>query len=137
MKTLFTLALLSAAILLGGCSNAEKYAANQAATSSWLKSSGGRPDMRISGAWEALETGWGGAGRFVQTGNQITGALGNYTVRGVVNGTTAYLAFESSGWTYYTAVLKKRGNTLGGFYSGEVPFSARDQGSLTLRKLAD
>ncbi len=129
--------LLALTFLLTGCNTAEKYAANQAATDAWLSSKAGRAGMNVEGAWEALEYGWGGPGRFVQQGNQVTGALGNYTVRGVVNGNTLYLAFISSGWTYYTGVVQKRGALLGGFYSSSVPFSAQDQGSLNLRRIGD
>jgi len=124
-------------LVTSGCSTAEKYAANQAAALSWLDSKAGKPSIRVDGAWEALEYGWGGAGRFVQSGNEISGALGSYTVRGVVNGSDVYLVFDSGGWSYYSAVLKRRGDTLGGFYSSSTPFSAADQGSLTLRRISD
>jgi hypothetical protein len=127
--------LLIFALCFAGCSTAEKYAANQASTKSWLESKAGAARIRVDGAWEALEYGWGGPGRFEQKGNRITGALGNYTVNGVVNGSTVYLAFISNGWTYYTAVLKMRNGMLGGFYSSSIPFSEHDQGSLTLRKI--
>jgi hypothetical protein len=136
MKPLFVFSVICL-MLLAGCNTAEKYAANQAATDAWLSSKAGRASVNISGAWEALEWGWGGAGRFTQSGNKISGALGNYTVRGVVNGSTVYLAFVSGGWTYYTAVLTKRGSMLGGFYSSSIPFSPTDQGSLNLKRLAD
>lgn len=122
---------------LSGCNTAERYAANQASTDAWLSSKAGKASVRVDGVWEALEYGWGGAGRFTQSGNKISGSLGNYTVRGVVNGSTVYLAFVSGGWTYYTAVLKKRGSMLGGFYSSSIPFSSEDQGSLNLRRLGD
>lgn len=130
------LPVLAVCVLLGACSTAEKYAANQAATESWLGSKKGSTETRIDGAWDAIDSGWG-TGRFAQSGNKITGALGNYTAKGVLNGSTVYLAFESGGWTYYTATLKKRGDTLGGFYSSSVPFSSSDQSALTLRRVAD
>lgn len=132
---------LSASLLLAaalaGCNTAEKYAANQAATDAWLQSKAGRAGVRVSGLWEPMETGWGGAGRIVQKGNTLSGALGEYTLRGVVSGSDVYLAFIYNGWTYYTASLKLRGNILGGFYSSSVPFSSRNQGSLNLRRIAD
>lgn len=133
------LAILIALTTLVGCSTAEKYAANQAAATQWLDESAGRPTVAVNGAWEALEYGWGGAGRLVQTGNRITGTLGNYTVRGVVNGAHIFLAFDSNGWTYYTAKLRKVNNTMGGFYSSEVPFrdTGGEVGSLTLRRIGD
>lgn len=136
MKTLSPLILL-VVFLLAGCNTAEKYAANQASTDAWLSSKAGKAAIRVDGVWEALEFGWGGSGRFTQSGNRISGALGNYNVRGVVNGSTVYLAFVSGGWTYYTGVLKKRGSMLGGFYSSSIPFSSEDQGSLNLRRIAD
>lgn len=128
---------VSVMLLFGACSTSEKYAHNQAATEAWLQANAGRPSIRVDGAWEAMEFGWGGTGRFVQSGNAITGALGNYTARGVVKGTTVYLALNSSGWTYYTAILTLRGGVLGGFYSPSIPFSPEDQGSLNLRRISD
>jgi hypothetical protein len=124
-------------IFLDACSNGEKYAANQAAANTWLIAHRGASAIRVDGAWEALEFGWGGAGRFVQSGNTISGALGNYTVKGSVRGSEVYLTFYSDGWTYYTAELRKRGDTLGGFYSASIPFANADQGSLTLRRISD
>jgi hypothetical protein len=137
MRIILLIALIGSVFLQAGCSNAEKYAANQSASSSWLKATAGTSRVSIDGTWQSLEFGWGGDGRFVQTGNQITGALGNYSVRGVINGSTVYLTFDSNGWTYYTCVLKKNGNMLAGFYSSSVPFSSQNQGVLTLRKIAD
>jgi hypothetical protein len=134
---LLVIVLLPAFLSLTGCSTKEKYAANQAATKSWLDSKAGSPGIRVNGLWEAFEYGWGGPGRFEQQGNRITGALGNYTVQGVVQGSTVYLAFISGGWTYYTGVLKMRDGLLSGFYSSSVPFSSEDQGSLTLRRIAN
>lgn len=130
------LSAVAVCALLGACSTAEKYAANQSATESWLSAKKGSTETRVDGAWDAIDSGWG-TGRFAQSGNKITGALGNYTVKGVLNGSSVYLAFESGGWTYYTAALKKRGDTLGGFYSSSVPFSSSDQSALTLRRVAD
>ena len=130
-------ALIFAALTFSGCSISEKYAANQAATASWLDSKAGKASVRVSGLWEPLETGWGGAGRIEQQGNRLSGALGSYTIRGSVSGSRVYLAFISGGWTYYTASLQLRGNILGGYYSSSVPFSSQDQGSLNLRRIGD
>lgn len=127
--------LAAALLLTTACTTTEKYAANQAATDSWLAQSQGAAGIDVGGLWEPVEFGWGGSGRFEQRGNKISGALGNYTVRGVVNGNRVYLAFISNGWTHYTGVLKKRGSMLGGFYSSSVPFSSADQGSLNLRRI--
>lgn len=134
MKQVFLLALVLTAF--AGCSTTEKYAANQAATSQWLAANAGSARYSLDGAWEAVEYGWGGAGRFEQSGNRVAGMLGDYQIDGVINGNTVYLAFVSSGWTYYTARLTRRGDTLGGFYSSTVPFTTRD-GSLTLRRVGD
>lgn len=131
------LALTAIFTLLPACSTAEKYAANQAATKNWLDSKAGSAGVRVGGLWETVEYGWGGPGRFEQRGNRITGALGNYTVNGVINGSTVYLAFVSSGWTYYTGVLKMRDGMLGGYYSSSIPFSPADQGSLNLRRIGN
>jgi hypothetical protein len=38
------------------------------------------------------------------------------------------------GWAYYSAVLKKKGNALVGFYSDAVPFSTRDQETFVLTR---
>jgi len=129
------LSVIAFCAFLGACSSAEKYAANQSATERWLGGKQGSADVRVSGTWEEVQSGWGGPATFVQHGSRISGVLGRYSAKGVLNGSTVYLALESSGWTYYTAVLKKHGDRLGGFYSSSVPFSSSNQGDLNLRRI--
>jgi hypothetical protein len=130
------LSVLALCAFLGACSSAEKYAANQSATQAWLGAKQGSAGVRVGGTWEAVESGWGGPATFAQSGSRISGVLGRYTAKGVLDGSTVYLALESGGWTYYTAVLKKHGDTLGGFYSTSVPFSRNSQWALNLRRIS-
>ena len=81
------------------------------AANDWLKSQAGPALVDVSGEWNAgyaMGGGWGG-GEFYQYGNDITGTLGFYTVRGVVSGTTLYLNLISGDSVYYTAKLEKKG----------------------------
>lgn len=134
MKNLSLLVVL--VLGLAGCNLKEKYARNNAAADSWLAANRGAAGTNITGAWEAHDSGWGSI-RFEQSGSRITGAMGNYSVRGVVSGSRVFLTLHSDGWVYYTATLRKSGTLLTGFYSSSVPFIADDQSALTLRWLGN
>jgi hypothetical protein len=121
---------------LAGCNLKEKYARNNLAADQWPQANIGSSGINVAGAWEAEESGWG-AIRFEQIGSRVSGAMGNYSARGVVRGSRVFLALSSGGYVYYTAVLAKSGDTLSGFYSSSVPFSAADQAVVTLRRIAN
>jgi hypothetical protein len=80
--------------------------------------------------------GWGDI-RFEQAGSTVSGAMGNYSARGVVRGSRVFLALSSGGYVHYTVVLTKSAEMLSGFYSPSVPFSQADQAAVTLRRIGD
>jgi hypothetical protein len=87
----------------------------------WLDTiAGGKaPEIDITGKWHDAEGstffGWG-EGYLRQEGNKINGAIGNYNVKGIVSGKTAYLVFLSGGAVYYTARLEMFQDLLTGNY---------------------
>lgn len=132
MKFLPAVLSLAVAFAFSSCNEA-KYAKNQASKDAWLSSVAGRTNVDVSGVWEAVDQGWG-SGRLIQSGNRITGSIGSYSIEGRVAGRSVFLAFNSNGWTYYTARLRKEGAMLTGFYSSSVPFSSSEQWALTLKR---
>ncbi|HEY5741278.1 MAG TPA: hypothetical protein VIS99_01950 [Terrimicrobiaceae bacterium] len=134
MKISWILSAIVAASFLAGCNLKEKYARNNFAADQWLQASIGRASVNVTGAWEAEESGWGDI-RFEQIGSSVNGAMGNYSVRGVIRGSQVFLALRSGGYVYYTAVLKKNGEMLSGFYSSSVPFRHGDEAAVTLRRI--
>ncbi len=87
----------------------------------WLNTiSGGKPsEINITGKWHDAEGstyfGWG-EGYLRQEQNKITGAIGNYNIKGVVSGKTVYLVFLSGGNVHYTARLEMSQDLLTGNY---------------------
>jgi hypothetical protein len=136
MKVARILSLVIVSTLFAGCNLKEKYARNNLAADQWLQANIGSSRLKVTGAWEAEESGWG-AIHFEQSGSRVNGAMGNYSARGVVRGPRLFLALSSGGYVYYTAVLTKRGETLNGFYSSSVPFSSADQSVVTLRRIGN
>jgi hypothetical protein len=89
------------------------------ATNVWLNSVAGAAAINITGVWDsggAVAGGWG-EGRFIQTGNHISGTLGFYNVDGVVNGTNVYLVLYTRAAVYHTAHLQQ---SKSGIYAGKV-----------------
>jgi hypothetical protein len=136
MKIGWVLSLVVVVGGLAGCNLKEKYARNNLAADQWLQANRGGANVNVEGAWEAWESGWGDI-RFEQAGSAVNGAMGNYSVRGVVRGSRVFLALSSGGYVYYTVVLKKSGDMLSGFYSPSVPFNPADQAAVTLRRIGD
>jgi len=136
MKILSLLVTVLAVAALSGCGIKQKYQANQQAAQDWLTVNEGKAAINISGDWLARDGGWGQI-RFVQNGSQVTGAMGSYSVKGVINGSRVSLALISSDWVYYTVKLKKVGDQLEGFYSSSTPFSEFDQAVVTLYKVSN
>ena len=93
----------------------------------WLNTiSGGEPpQLDITGKWRDAQAsglfGWG-EGYLRQEGNKISGAIGNYNIKGVVSGKTVYLAFLYAGKVYYTARMEMFQDSLTGNY-----FKANDK----------
>jgi len=93
----------------------------------WLNTISGdkTPELDITGKWHDEQGniffGWG-EGYLRQEGNKISGAIGNYNMKGVVSGKTVYLVFLSAGKVYYTARLEMFQGVLTGNY-----FKANDK----------
>jgi len=136
MLKLLCLTSLVLSIGLVGCNTKERYARNNAAARGWLAANPASGHIRVAGKWKPDDEGWGDA-QLQQTGTRITGTIGLYTVEGHVNGPDVYLVMSENGWAYYSAVLKKKGDTLSGFYSAHVPFSTRDQETMVLSRSND
>lgn len=115
MKLTALAASLMIVIALPACSTAmTKMEANP-----WLEQRIGFPNHDISGRWETGSSwsgNWGEA-NFIQDGARFYGELGSYTVDGVQNGDSLYLALSSGRKVYYTALLKREAN---GSYAGKV-----------------
>jgi len=93
----------------------------------WLNTiSGGKPpETGITGRWRDTQGdgffAWG-EGYLRQEQNKISGAIGNYNIKGVVSGKTAYLVFLYGDRAYYTARLEIFQDLLTGNY-----FKANDK----------
>jgi hypothetical protein len=90
----------------------------------WLNTiSGGKPpEIDITGKWHDAQGGgffsWG-EGYLRQEQSKISGAIGGYSVKGVVSGKIVYLAFSSLGTVYYTARLELLQDVLiGNYFNG-------------------
>ena len=82
----------------------------------WLDTKTAQPEIDVSGIWNSPE--WGSEAKFKQKGNEVTGTLGGYPVRGVVSGNRLYLLMYSAEKIHYSADLKTSDqNTLTGVYS--------------------
>ena len=82
----------------------------------WLDTKTAQPEIDVSGIWNSPE--WGSEAKFEQKGNEVTGTLGGYPVRGVVSGNRLYLLMYSGEKIHYSADLKTSDqNTLTGVYS--------------------
>jgi hypothetical protein len=123
------LAFLLLSLGLSGCNNKECYAKNSAAAQAWLAANPASGHMRVAGTWTPGVEGFGEA-KFQQKGRLVMGTIGLYSVKGHVRGKDVYLVMSQKGWAHYSVVLKKKGNTLSGFYSDALPFSTRNQSSL-------
>jgi len=108
-----------------GCSvvsefNDARYNQNNRTGDNWLSDQSEPAGINISGNWTSHD--WGRAS-FRQEGRQVTGVLGDYTVRGVVSGERAYLLVAQGDWYYYSSVLElQRPGLLTGRFSRAIPF---------------
>jgi hypothetical protein len=134
MLKFLCITLLTLSLGLTGCNTKERYARNNAAARGWLAANPASGHIRVAGKWKPDDEGWGNA-QLQQTGTRITGTIGLYTIEGHVKGEDVYLVMSEAGWAYYSAVLKKKGDLLSGFYSAHVPFNTRDQETFVLTRL--
>jgi hypothetical protein len=94
----------------------------------WLNTiSGGKPpEIDITGKWKNVEgtSRWGvksdafgfGEGYLHQEKNKISGAIGDYSIEGVVSGKIVYFVFLYNGAVHYTARLEMLQDSLTGNY---------------------
>lgn len=102
MKKIFL--ILGMTFLLFGCVT---YYLTDENVNPWLISKEGTPSINITGIWDSgnmMSGGWGGA-QLIQSGNKISGTLGLYSVKGVINGTSIYLSLYTNMRIYHTAIL--------------------------------
>jgi hypothetical protein len=129
---LLLLPVLALSLLLGACNSAERYKKNQGATDEGLAQFTLPARVNIAGTWTSND--WGAA-MFSQSGRVVSGQLGGYEVRGVVSGSTAYLAVMEAGWTYYTVKLTQPSSgKLTGTYSTSIPYSERNSRVILLQR---
>jgi hypothetical protein len=105
-------------------------------TKDWLaaKAIPGAAEINIAGYW--TNTDWGD-GYFQQDGCRVSGSLGGYQVRGVVNQNVVYLAIDSRGYPAFTAMLwLEEADLLGGnWVRGRIVRGRGDGELLVLRRL--
>ena len=83
----------------------------QADIDPWLVTMSGNEQAKldVEGKWRDPESegmfGWG-EGDILQDGNKIHGAIGSYSVKGVVSGETVHVVFFIDDKVYYTAKLE-------------------------------
>ncbi len=133
---IFPIAASCVAILLSGCSLAEKYSKNNAVGEAWLAAGATRSTAsNFEGVYYSPD--WGMVA-LNQEGTKITGALSHYNIRGKASGKTAYLLLVDDQWIEYTMVLsRKSSEVLTGSYSASVPFSKDDAEPVHLDRIED
>jgi len=136
MPKFFCSAFLLLSLVLTACNTKERYARNNEAARAWLAANPASGHTRVAGNWKPDDEGWGDA-KIEQAGSRVTGTIGVYQIEGHVKGEDVFLVMSNEGWAYYSAVLKKKGDVLSGFYSAEVPFSTSDQESFVLARVKD
>ena len=109
MRFLFRAAVLVFLPVLVACATG---ALRQEEIDPWLQAlaEGTPPAMDLGGQWYDdkgnFMFGWG-EGQLRQEQGRLSGAIGNYNVRGIVAGKKAYLVFLHGGKVYYTARLEQ------------------------------
>jgi len=110
---------------LAGCSfvtefNDERYNRNNKAGDNWLSDQTNSAGINIAGKWASND--WGQA-TFTQSGRNIAGTIGSYSVHGVASGDCAYLLIAEGEWYCYSAVLElQRPGLLTGRFSRAIPY---------------
>lgn len=138
-----TARLALAGLMLLTVSCAQPLSRVQAVT--WLDAKTEAPDLQVAGPWESvlpfMSGGWGYA-NWIQTGAEVRGELGLYSVQGRVAGKTLYLVLSSGHRVAYTAILKPTatgglsGVAVGRALADAVPPGPSDQAPLDLVRRA-
>lgn len=133
MKSLLVVLLCGISLFLSGCNLKEKYARNHQAAEFWLASNPPTSGKNIAGSWKAMDADWGEV-RLRQSGSDVSGFIGAYSVHGHVQGENVYMILKCDDWVYFTVVMKIGKSRMKGFYSSSVPFSTKDQASIEFKR---
>jgi hypothetical protein len=114
MKKLMLAVLIVSSLLFISCASTPAKVTQNV---SWLDSKAGGPDasMNITGTWtDALNSSdsfmsWG-QGELTQEGNNVTGNISTYVIKGIVTGKTIYLVLYNGNKVDYTARLEPKGD---------------------------
>ena len=120
MKTT-SIALLTAAVVIvfSGCNSPARFTRNHADTQAWLAPHTAKASLDVSGNWSSVD--WGTT-YFGQSGRNVTGSTGEFTVKGVVSGDRAYLTLWDADWCYHTMTIGSGGRgVLTGTWTHEPP----------------
>lgn len=125
------------ALTLSGCRvltdlRSERYDNHNSRGDAWLSDHSLPAEINVSGNWRSRD--WGNT-LLQQTGSRVQGYLGDYSVKGVVSGSKAYLILANGGWYYYSVILEMPAqNVLIGSYSKSVPYVRADSSDLRLER---
>jgi len=125
--------LLVLSLGLISCNTKERSASNHQAASAWLAANPPSGNTRVAGNWKSEDPAWGSV-KLKQSGSRVTGSTGMLTLEGHVQGEDLYFVISDRGFARYSAVLRKKAQTLSGFYSAHLPFSTKDQKKLLLKR---
>lgn len=121
MKKLMLILLIVPVFFIMSCASALKMTD----VDSWLatKATGQAAAVNITGTWtDALNDSnsfmsWG-QGELTQKGNNVSGNISSYVIKGIVTGKTVYLVLSTGGAVDYTAKLelKSSGELYGNYF---------------------
>ena len=104
MRPISTVIIMVLSLLIVSCSSL-----SQRQVVTWMDSKSEPPEINVSGSWESVNSifagGWGYA-NLTQSGSQVIGTLGMYTVEGRVAGKKLFLMILSGSRVYYTAMME-------------------------------
>lgn len=128
------------ALIVGTCAGcgvfndlqSDRFSSNNSAGRAWLSDQIFPPEIVVHGNWKS-DT-WGRASLY-QTGNEVRGNLGDYSVEGVVSGKKVYLLASEGGWFYYSIILEMPvENVLIGYYSRNVPYHTAGRSAMRMER---
>lgn len=125
--------LLALSLALISCNTKERLASNHQAARAWLAANPPSGNTRVAGNWKSEDTSWGFV-KLKQSGSHVTGSMGMLTLDGHVQGKDLYFVISDKNFARYSAILRKKAQTLSGFYSAHLPFSTKDQKTLLLKR---
>ncbi len=125
--------LLTLSLALVSCNTKESVARNHQAARAWLAANPSSGNTRVAGNWKCEDPAWGFV-KLKQSGSHVTGSMGMLTLEGHVQGEDLYFVILDKNFARYSAILRKKAQTLSGFYSAHLPFSTKDQKTLLLKR---